>query len=79
MRARVRELTNFEVPEAQRGHGIGTALLQRTVEEADKNAMILMLMPDEGNDRLFGFYERFGFRLTQSDPPLMLRAPHVVN
>jgi len=70
MHSKVREIHAVHVPEASRGQGLASELLNRTVREAKLKRTLLMLTVDE--DSLEHFYARFGFRAIQRDPILMV-------
>ena len=75
MRNRVRELVGLKSDTP----GGATALMTRTVAEADDTATPLFLhcSPDSGDvDRLAKFYQRFGFMPIQAMPRLLLRMPN---
>ncbi len=57
---------NLNVPEGERGSGVGTAVMQSLVDAADRQGVTLFLAPagEPGSDyanRLVQFYGRFGF------------------
>jgi GNAT superfamily N-acetyltransferase len=64
-RADAWEVTNTAVVESERGRGVGRALLERAVEEAQaagaRRMVLATATADVGNLR---FYQRCGFRLT---------------
>jgi predicted GNAT family N-acyltransferase len=73
-RGLLREITEFFVPENQRGQGEGTSLLNDVCAQADDEHIILMIMAD--TPRLQGFYARHGFVTIQDgDDILMARKP----
>ena len=72
LRGMLRELTHLQVSEDARGQGHGSALMRDICAEADKARTVLMLTAD--SRKLAAFYERFGFKLIQADPLLMVRA-----
>ena len=75
-RGKVRELTEFFVPENQRGKGEGTTLLQAVCDDADNEGLMLIIIADD--DRLAAFYSRFDFALLSEDKlRLMLRMPKI--
>lgn len=67
------EISALYTPEAMRGQGQATELLNRTCGEADKSRTVLMLMPDDL--RLSKWYQKFGFVVIQADPIIMARQP----
>ena len=73
MRNGVRELTGLHTPEADRGQGLASMLMQKVCAEADRNKLVLLLTPAEGLD---GFYQQFGFIAIQTNPILMARQTH---
>ena len=79
-RGLVREITEFFVPENQRGNGEGSALLREVCEEADSKAIILILIAD--GVRLATYYQRFGFVIVpynDDKPILMARKPTITS
>lgn len=70
-------ITRINVPHEHRGKGLGTKLLRRILEDADKAFVILALEPSPSDglnyDQLTAWYSRHGFELTQSG--YMLRSP----
>lgn len=75
MRSQVREVSHLEVPIEDRRKGYASELLKRVCDEANACAMVLLLLPDEAQDWLISFYERFGFVRIQDSPPIMARTP----
>lgn len=81
MRGGIREITNVYTSEAKRGHGDASKLLKQVCDEADKERIVLMLIPkpfDDGLDelRLMAWYSRHGFMAIQDKPMLMARQPN---
>jgi N-acetylglutamate synthase-like GNAT family acetyltransferase len=84
MRARTREVTALEVPEAEQRKGYATTLMHKVCREADAANIVLILWPNPYGDnialsraQLIDWYARqFGFSAIQSDPVLMARLPH---
>lgn len=77
---RVRELTRVWTEPGSRKQGYATELVQSVCDEADASNVVLILQPKEfgksgGLKALEGWYRRFGFIRTQSNPVLMARAP----
>ena len=72
LRGMLRELTHLQVSEDARGQGHGSALMREVCAEADKAQTVLMLTADD--TRLADWYARFGFKLIQDGPLLMVRA-----
>ncbi len=72
MQSRLRELIDVYVPESHRRCGLASELLNRTIQEADRARMTLMLTIDDPT--LEAFYARFGFQTIQRSPILMVRA-----
>lgn len=77
---RVRELTRVWTEPGNRKQGYATELVQSVCDEADADGFVLILQPKEfgksgGLKELEGWYRRFGFIRTQSNPVLMARAP----
>ena len=60
-------------PESRRQY-LATGLLREVCNEADREHVVLMLLP-EGEDWLQCWYERFGFIRIQENPVLMARKP----
>jgi len=58
-------LSHIEIPKTGRNGGVGTAVMERIVKEADANGWPLALTPDGAfggsKSRLEKFYRRFGF------------------
>ena len=76
-RGLLREITEFFVPETQRGKGEGTALLESVCEQADDEGIFLLIRPD--NIRLGAFYARHGFETLQGGKnTFMIRKPIVL-
>lgn len=78
MRDGMRELSSLETPAEDQRKGYATALLHQVTAEADRAAMVLILLPDpHGIEQatLEAFYARFGFRKIQDAPVLMARQP----
>lgn len=81
MRWGVREVSSLQVPLEDRRKGYATALMQMIAVEADRAAMVLMILPapyQEGGltqEQLEAFYARFGFVKIQTEPTLMARQP----
>ena len=73
LRGNLRELHHFHTEEEDRGKGYGTTLLRQVCSEADRDRIVLMLMPDDL--RLMDWYIGFGFSLVQVEPPIMARGP----
>lgn len=82
MREQVREVYNLQSTNPRKGHA--TALMHQVCAEADRVAMVLMLLvaqPDDtaiGNEKMIKFYGRFGFKPTKDDaasPVIMIRPP----
>ena len=74
----VREITEFFVPEPQRGKGQGTALLTDVCEQANQHKLMLIIIAD--NARLQSFYVRHDFITIQDEPViLMMRNPKEVS
>jgi GNAT superfamily N-acetyltransferase len=71
-RGLAREITDFHVPEAHRGKGEGSMLLQDLCEQADDERILLILKAD--TKRLEAFYKRFGFVTIQDDGAIILLA-----
>ena len=67
----LREVTHLQTSEDARGQGHGGALMRDICAEADKARCVLMLTAD--SRRLADFYARFGFKLIQAEPLLMVR------
>jgi hypothetical protein len=63
-------ITRINVPEIYRGHGYGSALLDRILADADEEQVTLRLeiFPSGGldYDQLVAWYERKGFMMTPS-------------
>lgn len=75
-RGKVRELTDFFVPENMRGQGEGTTLIQAVCDDADNEGLMLLIIADD--DRLAAFYSRFDFAPLSDDKlRLMLRMPQI--
>src|ERR1035437_6238961 len=75
-RGLVREITEFFVPESQRGKGEGSALLHEVCDEADSKGVHLILIADSA--RLAAYYLWFGFVMIPRDDDdvmLMCRKP----
>jgi GNAT superfamily N-acetyltransferase len=73
-RGLLREITEFFVPENQRGKGEGTILLNDVCDQADQQNLILLIKAD--SPRLQRFYERHGFMTVQDGCDIiMLRKP----
>lgn len=73
-RGKARELTEFHVPEAHRGKGEGSALLQDVCDQADNEGLLLLITAD--TPRLAEYYQRFGFVIIQQENVIMLaRSP----
>ena len=69
-----REITEFIVPESQRGKGEGSILLQDVCDQADQENLLLLIIAD--TVKLAQFYMRFGFTTIQEKPViLMCRSP----
>ncbi len=49
------------VAPTHRGHGLGTRLMERTLEELDTLRVSAFLTVDPVNDKALGLYERMGF------------------
>lgn len=78
MREGVREITSLGTPAEDQRKGYATALLHQVTSEADRAAMVLILLPDPHGieqEKLEAFYARFGFRKIQESPALMAREP----
>ena len=56
--------------DAAQRKGYATRLMQRVCRDADLSGIVLVLIP-----AVHSFYERFGFKVIQSDPIMMARAP----
>jgi GNAT superfamily N-acetyltransferase len=81
MRGGIREITSIYVSESFRGCGDASALMKEVCNEADDNAIVLMLIPkpfDHGLDQLqlIAWYARHGFIQIQDNPILMARQPY---
>jgi len=75
-RGLLREITEFFVPENQRGNGEGSALLDSVCEQADDAGIFLLIKPDTA--RLAGFYARHGFQTLQDgENTFMVRKPMI--
>lgn len=74
-----RELTALHSGNPRKGDA--TALMYQVCAEADRNSKALLLLVeayDDGSmtgDMLRKWYSRFGFKVAQESPCLMLRAP----
>lgn len=66
------EITQVFTPEDKRHQGRATALMMRTCAEADRDGLVLMLMPGDGLDQ---WYAMFGFATIQNSPMIMARPP----
>jgi N-acetylglutamate synthase-like GNAT family acetyltransferase len=73
-RDKIREITEFIVPEGQRGNGFGTELLKDVCAQADQLEITLLLKAD--TERLENYYKRFDFVTIQTGSDiLMARQP----
>lgn len=78
MREGMREISSLATPVEDQRKGYATALLHQVTAEADRAAMVLILLPDPygiDQQKLEEFYARFGFRKIQESPALMARQP----
>jgi GNAT superfamily N-acetyltransferase len=78
MRGGIREITNIYTLESKRGQGDASRLLKEVCDEADKERMVLVIMPepfDKGLNELelIQWYARHGFIAIQNNPTLMAR------
>ena len=73
MRGKLREVSHFNTPAEERGNGYGTNLMREICRDADRDRIVLMLLPD--TQRLSEWYARFGFVTIQDDPDVMMREP----
>ena len=78
MRADIREVCTVSTPEADRGLGLATGLLNGVCQEADHSNKTLLLTIDEPErERLTNFYAKFGFTVIDDKQFFMLiRNPH---
>ena len=73
LRGKLREISHFNTPAEERGKGHGTHLMREICRDADRDRIVLMLLPD--TQRLSKWYARFGFVTIQDDPDVMVREP----
>lgn len=79
MRNGLREISKLETPVEHRGKGHATELLKAICDEADTQALVLLLHvapfgdTDLGASQLERWYEKFGFQTIQAEPKLMAR------
>lgn len=67
----LRELSHLYADTERKGHA--SALMRKVCEEADKSALVLMLVAKEG---MSGWYERFGFYPLPDSDGVMARPVH---
>lgn len=72
MRPLVWEITNVFVPEEHRKKGWGTRLIEHACETADIQGMLLILHVEEDNDHLVNWYSKFGFKVIQTYPEILM-------
>lgn len=80
MHDQTRELVSLRSTNPRKGHA--TALMHEVCAEADREWITLIVQPrkfDDGMDdeKLPGWYERFGFVVIQLNPMLMARSPQL--
>lgn len=79
MRDGLREISKLETPAEHQGKGHATELLKAICEEADTQALVLLLHVAPYGDAGLGasqlerWYEKFGFQTIQAEPKLMAR------
>lgn len=86
MRARTREVINFEVEQDEQNKGYGARLLRKVCKEADEASITLVLWakpygtnPPVEQAKLIEWYNRFGFAVIQADDSVMMaRMPGAV-
>jgi N-acetylglutamate synthase-like GNAT family acetyltransferase len=66
----MREVYDVRVPEAQRGSGLGSALMASICAEADTSGVHLMLIAD--TPELADWYRRLGFEEIQHEPAIVM-------
>lgn len=66
----VMEVSSVSTDANMQRKGYATRLMQRVCRDADLSGIVLVLIP-----AVHSFYERFGFKVIQSDPIMMARAP----
>lgn len=71
------EISRVETAEHHRRKGNATRLMKEICREADESGTVLMLMSD-GDEWLTAWYEKHGFQMIQTEPPLMARPPRTV-
>lgn len=81
LRGGLLEVSHVLTPEADRGKGYASMLMQKVCAEADEAGKVLMLMPKPFNaepmdaEALTQWYARYGFEPIQSSPLVMARRP----
>lgn len=73
LRGGLLEISKLHTPEEERKQGHATRLLAQVCAEADKACKVLVLMAD--SVPLSTFYSRFGFKVMQEHPIVMVRSP----
>ena len=61
----------LQVAAPQQGRGIGTAVIERVIEQGASCGLPIVLSVLLANPRVMGLYERLGFRVTQVEPPFI--------
>jgi ribosomal protein S18 acetylase RimI-like enzyme len=61
------QIVDIGLSPERRGHGIGTALLERVTHEADERKVAVVLHVERGNAAARRLYERLGFTAVDED------------
>ncbi len=62
---------DLEIEPASQGRGIGTAVMERVIEQGSGRGLPVVLSVLQANPRVLHLYERLGFRVTQVEPPFI--------
>lgn len=78
LRNEIVEVSKVQAPKSKRRKGLATDLLMQVCDEADRDRIVLLLMP-EGKEWLQDFYARFGFATIQTVPEVLMARPPNLN
>jgi ribosomal protein S18 acetylase RimI-like enzyme len=64
-------INELQIASASQGRGIGTAVIERVIEQGASCGLPIVLSVVPANPRAMSLYERLGFRVTQVEPPFI--------
>jgi ribosomal protein S18 acetylase RimI-like enzyme len=62
---------DLQVTPTQQGRGIGTAVMERVIEQGAGRGLPVVLSVLQANPRVLHLYDRLGFRVTHVEPPFI--------